>query len=312
MKRNPIFFIVILAILAQLVCTTKDAKMSKENLNLFFQSYENGEYSTAISIVPLQLRDLTPYEKGKENLTPYERDKEIYYKLMEYEAGSKKESLKTDGDQNIHYYLGVMHYRMNNLELARNKFLKCLQIDPSYRMAHIYLFRVFRRLESKVLQNLDEKTESIGTQLIEKLGFGNSDLHFDLASKLLGLREKSEIKVLSISFTYDNSVIKDFKSESSLKIFQKNRGNYVWEGERKGLNRIELIDKDRYCLDETFFPSEMEIYWDSVDESGKMVGGKKVKTTFPLYIDLVMPKIADKVIIYDPQGKKVFEHSLNP
>lgn len=198
------------------------------------------------------------------------------------------------------------------VRLEKNKFLKCLQMDPAYRMAHIYLFRVFRKLESEVLQNLDEETESIGILLIEKLGFGNSDLHFDLASKLLGSDQKPEIQVLSISFTYDNSVIKDFKSESSLKIFQKNRGNYVWEGERQGLYRVELIDKDRYCLDETFFPPKMEIYWDSVDESGRMIGGKKVKTTFPMYIDLVMPEIADKVIIYDPQGKKVFEHSLNP
>ncbi len=52
------------------------------------------------------------------------------------------------------------------------------------------------------------------------------------------------------------------------------------------------------------------MYWDSVDESGKMTGGVKVLTKFSLSLDLVMPQEGDRVIFYNPEGKKIFEQSI--
>ncbi len=302
--------IFLLGIILLQACEKKESQISGENLSKFFQFYEESDYPKALSFIPSQQIDLIPYEKDKEYSTPYERDKDIYFDIIDKTSGRRERPEQHESDKEIQYYLGVINYWMNNLEQAKYKFLNCLQLDPTYRMAHVYLFKIFFKLESEVLSKSDDQTESIGQLLISKLGFGNSDLHYDMAAKLLQPEEKQEVPVLRISFLYDNSQIKDFSFEASTSYYPKNRGAFVNEVERPGLYRVEFITKDRHCLDEVYFPPEQKMYWDSVDESGKMTGGVKVLTKFSLSLDLVMPQEGDRVIFYNPEGKKIFEQSI--
>jgi hypothetical protein len=300
------FFALFLGLTSASAKTNDKPRISQETLVKFFQYYEDRDYAKAISLLPLQVRDLSPYEKGKENLPPYKRDEGIYFDIMQKTSGEKPLPKQDPSDKEIQYYLGVMHYWMNNLDMAKQKFLLCLQLDPTYRMAHVYLFRIFSKLESELLSKIDNRSEDIGALLIEKLGFGTSDSHLDMASELLKKEENQSLPVLRVSCLFDKSVLKDLRANASTAPDPENRGTLNDEM-KPGQYRLESITQDRHCLDEAYFLPEQKLFWDGIDKNGKMTGGSEVTTTFSVSQDLVMPQKAKKVIIYNPSGKKVAE-----
>ena len=284
-------------------------RMSLENSPLasFFQAYENGDYVLAMNALLPAVKDLSPYEKGKENLPPYKRDEPVYFDIMEKLSGDKAVPQQAPEDKEIQYYLGVMHYKLNDLEAAKRKFLKCLQLDPSYRMAHVYLFRIFARWEEELLAESGGKSESLGSLMIEKLGFGSSDQHLQLADELLKGGNEEPVPVFHVDFLMDNGAIKNLKINPDAAPDPESRGRLNDELKTAGRYRVEIVSKDRHCLDEAFVDTEQTMFWDGKDPSGQSIGGRRILKSFPVILDLVAPSPAERMIIYDPAGKKILE-----
>jgi hypothetical protein len=182
-------------------------------------------------------------------------------------------------------------------------------MDPFYRMAHVYLFRTFYRLQTELVEK-SGRVESVGTLFIEKLGFGTADLHYEMASELLKIKEKGSLRVLKVRFLFDNSAIKDFKTETARVVNLKDRGDFAGEIAQTGLWRVELLGRDRHCLDEAAFVPQRTICWDGINAAGQMTGGSKIVTTFSVELMLAMQQDAERVVIYDAVGKKAYEHRL--
>ncbi len=273
----------------------------------FFQAYENGDYAGAMKTIPPALRDLSPYEKGKENLPLYKRDEPVYFDIMEKLSGEKPLPPQAPEDKEIQYYLGVMHYRLNDLEAAKRKFLKCLQLDPSYRMAHVYLFRIFARWEDELAAGSGGKSESMGELMIEKLGFGSSDQHLQSADELLRNGTEDPVPVIRLDFVMDNGTLKNLKTNHDVSPDAESRGRLNDEMKAGKRYRIEMVNKDRHCLDEAFIDTEQTVFWDGRDPSGQLTGGRRISKSFPGVVDLAAPGPAERIVIYDPAGKKIME-----
>jgi len=277
----------------------------------FFKAYEKGDYAAAIKAAPPAVRDLSPYEPGTENRPPYQRDEPVYFDIMAKLSGEKPLPPQGVDDKEFQYYLGVMHYLRNDLEGAKRKFLKCLQLNPSYRMAHVYLFRIFSRWETNVMAESQGKTESIAALLIEKLGVGTSDEHLQSADELLKRDGDKPVPVLRLDLVMDNGRPKNPKFASATSPDPESRGVMNDELDSAGRLRVELLAKGRHCLDETYIPLEKILFWDGRDAAGNPTGGRTVSKTFPVTLELVMMEPAERIVIYDPAGKKVMEFSVS-
>ncbi len=285
----------------------KGTALESSPLGSFFQAYESGDYAGSLKAIPPAVRDLSPYEKDKENLPLYQRDEPVYFDIMEKLSGEKPLPLQAPEDKEIQYYLGVMHYRLNNLEAAKLKFLKCLQLDPSYRMAHVYLFRIFARWEEELLAGSGGKSDSIGALMIEKLGFGSSDQHLQSADELLRSGTEEPVPVIRLDLAMDNGALKNVKTNPDESPDAESRGRLNDEMKTAKRYRVEMVDKDRHCLDEDFIDTEQTMFWDGRDPSGQLTGGRQVSKTFPVTLNLASPAPAERIIIYDPAGKKIME-----
>lgn len=291
-------------------CKAEKPAVSDEILSNFYSAYESGDYEAALSIIPPEVLDALPYEEKDPPQTLYDRDEGIYSDIIMGASEEKKITETIGKNSRLHYYLGVAHYWMGDLIKAKYSFLTSLRLDPLYRMAHIYLFRVFRRLEVDLMQNTTGEIPSIGQLYIDKLGYGNSDLHYDMATRMLGEGEQVQVPIINASFTYDDGEIKDFKVEEDADFNPDQRGVLNRELDENELYRIELIGTDRYVLDEAFFPPHQILYWDGVDDLGKMTGGREIQKTFSWESPLIKLADAAMVVIYDPTGKKILEHAL--
>ncbi len=315
MKKKLSFYIVFLSAFISALCVNSAGAGEKpqgteEGLNQFFEYYENNNYAGAFSAVPQQIIDSSCYEKGAEQLPLFKRDADIYLDIAEKKSGEKALPAQRPQDKEILYYLGVMNYRLGNLEDAKQKLLQCLQLYPTYRMAHVYLFRVFTRLQDQALAKAGSDTKEIAALLFEKVGYGNPDLHYELATKLLNAGEDGVIQVLWVTFLFDNGSIKDLKTEETRAYGIKQRGTLFDETTLPGLYRVELTGKDRHCLDEEYFPSEQKFNYDGLNAGGQLSGGQKIFTSFPVTLAMPASPGAHRIIIYNPSGKKIYEYLL--
>ena len=307
-----LLFAVLAGCLSGPACSDADPQIDVQAMSKFFELYETGDFAGAIAAAPSRFRDETLYAKDQENLPPYKRDELIYFDIQAKASGEKAVPAQGPFDKEIFYYLGVIHYRMNDLEQARRRLLQCLRLDPGYRMAHVYLFRVYARLESDVLSKDEGKTESSGRLFIDKIGFGSSDLHLQEA---MDLAEGGKIPLLGavlLSFRFDKGVILNPKGDISPEYSPKNRAVYFDEIKRPDLYRVELVAKDRHCLDEAYFEPEQVLFWDGVDASGKMTGGRDRITTFDVSLQLAMPQAAERAVVFDAVGKKISDIRIEP
>jgi len=291
-------------------CSNKEPAIREQDLRKFYEMYEKGEYTAALESLPADILTVLPYTEEDSAETLYERDEPIYTGIITAEPLEKDLYRKDRDELEVQYHLGVIHYWLGDLEKAKYKFLLCLRADPIHRMAHIYLFRIFRRLEQKLIQIVDPETQSITELYFQKLGYGNSDLHYDMATRLVSENDNSQVPVIEVSFTFDDGEIKDFDVSESTDFNPDQRGVLNRELDETELYRIELIGNNRHVLDEAFFPSRQIIYWDGVDESGKMVGGQEIEKTFYWSSPLIKIQNAEKLVIYGPEGKKILEHTF--
>jgi hypothetical protein len=310
MKRNFCILLTAAGLFFLSSCTVEKPVVGEEILKAFYEAYEVGDYGVAMAVIPSEILSALPYEEKEPPQTLYERDESVYSDIVMGASGGKEVTEIDGNNSRLNYYLGVVHYWMGDLIKAKYSFLTCLRLDPSYRMAHIYLFRIFRRLEENLMQNTTGEIASIGQLYIDKLGYGTSDLHYDLATGMLGEGEQSHVPVINASFTYDDGAIKDFEVEEDTDINPDQRGVLNKELDGTDLYRIELIGADRYVLDEAFFPPHQILYWDGVDDSGKMTGGREIQKTFFWESPLIKLADAERIVIYDQAGKKILEHSL--
>ena len=281
------------------------SSLDTPTLAQFFRLYEEAKYDAAIGLLPSRLKDRSLYEKDWEKLPPYQRDEPIYFDIQAKASGEKALTKQDPIEKEILYYLGVMSYRMGDLEKARQRLLLCLQLDPAYRMAHVYLFRVYDKLETDLLSKSDGRTESTGQLFIDKLGFGTSDLHLDAARELENAGQSSGPRAVLVSFSYEKSRLKNAKIRFSSDPSPKERGIFFSAVRDPNLGRVELVTKDRHCLDEGVFATGQILYFDGPDESGKMVGGRTAVPNTEVSLELFMPRPADRAVVYDPAGRKI-------
>jgi tetratricopeptide (TPR) repeat protein len=280
-------------------------QLDAPRLAQFFKLYEENRYVEAIAVLPSRFIEMSLYEKGRETLPPYKRDEPIYFDIQAKASGAKARPKQDPYEKEILYYLGVMSYRMGDLERARQTLLLCLQLDPTYRMAHVYLFRVYAKLEADLLSQCGDSAPGTGRLLIDKLGFGSSELHLDEAVELESSGKRSGPRAVLLTFLYDKPLIKNTAYRFSPDPSPKARQFFFSAISDPGLGRVELVTKERHCLDEVVFAVEQVLYFDGLDASGKMAGGRQILTRFDVALELLMPRPADKAVVYDPAGAKI-------
>lgn len=295
------------AVVFVLAFSAAGSQVETATLTRFFQLYEENRYAEAIAVLPSRLIDMSLYDKIQEKLPPYKRDEPIYFDIQAKASGRKALPQRDPAEKEILYYLGVMSYRMGELERARQRLLLCLQLDPTYRMAHVYLFRVYAKLEEDLLSMGGNSAPNLGQYLIDKLGFGSSDLHLDEAAELESSGKKSGPRAVLLSFLNDKPLIKNAAYRFSPNPSPKTRQFYYSAIRDPGLGRVELVTQERHCLDEVGFFTEQILYFDGRDDSGKMTGGSQILTRFEVELELLMPRPADKAIVYNSAGAKILD-----
>ncbi len=287
------------------------APLSPDAQHAFFQHYENGRYAEAFAVLPPTLRDWSPYEKDQQQLTPMKRDESVFTDIWKKESGARALPRQHALEKEILYYQGVMHFRMNRLDAAKEKLLKCLQLDPSYRMAHVYLFRILARLESDVMKQNKDPNRSLDSEMqlmFSHFRFFNSEYHLAMAAQLLKLTSNETLSVLRLSLLKEDAAIKNLAAEKIANVANpKSRGVMNEEIDFAKLYRVELVTSQRHCIDEVFFPPEQIMHWDGRNASGRMTGGQKVLTTFTESMVLATGPDAERIIVYSPRGVNVAE-----
>jgi hypothetical protein len=270
----------------------------------FYDAFDKGDLSAALAALPAALRDASPYTSATAHLPPSKRDEPIYFKLVADMEAPAPLSAAAASESAVHYALGVLACGQSDWEAARRRFLLALQRDPLHRMAHIYLARVYGRLEDAALKEAKEG-EDPGSVLIAKVGVGSSDQHIEMAQQILDGDKREELPAFFVSFRFESGAIKDFKAEptSASGNARIQRPAAAMEPDRC---RVELRDASRAVLDEKTFPPVQIIYWDGVDERGNAIGGRDEKTSFGVSLELLSLRPAAQVVIYDPSGRKIF------
>lgn len=293
------------AVVFVLACSASGPQIDASTLTRFFQLYEENRYVEAIAVLPSRFKDMSLYDKGQEKLPPYKRDEPIYFDIQAKASGGKALPKQDPAEKEILYYLGVMSYRMGELERARQRLLLCLQLDPTYRMAHVYLFRVYAKLEADLLSRSGDTAPSTGQLFIDKLGFGSSELHLDEAVELESSGKGSGPRAVLLSFLYDKPLIKNTAYRFSPDPSPKARQFFFSAISEPNLGRVELVTKERHCLDEGVFATEQVLYFDGRDASGRITGGRQILTRFDVALELLLPRPADKAVVYDAAGRKI-------
>ncbi|MDD8026951.1 MAG: hypothetical protein PHI34_10570, partial [Acidobacteriota bacterium] len=70
--------------------------------------------------------------------------------------------------------------------------------------------------------------------------------------------------------------------------------------------RVELCGPARLVLDEKSFPPVQTVYWDGLDAQQKPIGGRNDQTTFVVSLELLSLSPGERVIVYDPAGRRIF------
>jgi len=204
----------------------------------------------------------------------------------------------------VHYGLGLLAYGRSDWETARRRFLLSLRLDPLQRMTHIYLARIYARLEEAALKDAPADQDA-GAVLMAKVGLGSSDQHIDMAQQILDRTAGEDLQALVVYFRFNAGAVADFQARWTTASGIARIQRPAAEAEA-GVCRVELCGDFRAVLDEKTFPPVQVLYWDGRDAQGKMIGGKDEQRAFPVSLELLALRPGRQVIVYAPAGRKIF------
>ncbi|MDD8027864.1 MAG: hypothetical protein PHI34_15300 [Acidobacteriota bacterium] len=281
------------------------AQLKAVDFASFFAAYEKADTRAALAALPQALRDASPYTTEAAALPPYQRDEPIYFKLASDQEAAPPVSEAALAESAVHYGLGVLAYRQGEWETARRRFLLALLRNPGQRMAHIYLARAYGKLEEDALKGAKEG-EDAGAVLTARVGIGSSDQHIEMAQEILDRDGRPDLPALLVTFQFDKGAVKGFKAEWTTASGNARMQRETAAKNEPGSCRVELCGPARLVLDEKPFPPVQTVYWDGLDAQQKPIGGRNDQTTFVVSLELLSLSPGERVIVYDPAGRRIF------
>jgi hypothetical protein len=273
----------------------------------FFDAVERGDAKAAREALPPAVRDLALYD-AKTEATPIPiRDQGIYADIVAKVEAKHAASEADRKDAAVQLELGVLALRDRDLEGARRKLLLAAKRHPRYRVAHLHLARTLAVLEADALKEAGDR--SAGEVLIERVGAGASDVHVDMAQLIVDQAAEAApdgLPSVRVSFTFDAGKVGKVEVERGTVPAARAQQREASSAPQPGHWLVLLVGQERLRVDEAWFAPVRTMYMDG-GEPGRETHERRDETTFPVSVDLLALDPTARVLVIDPQGRRVVE-----
>jgi hypothetical protein len=145
--------------------------------------------------------------------------------------------------------------------------------------------------------------------LFVRVGAGASDVHVEIAQLMVdqaAVAAPDGLPSVRVSFTFDAGKVGKVEVERGTVPVARVQQREASSAAQPGHWLVLLVGPERLRVDEAWFAPVRTMYMDG-GEPGRETHERRDETTFPVSLNLLALDPATRVLVIDPQGRRVVE-----